>query len=127
QYESYLPDISRCEQLLFKSYTRGLKYVLQCSASNKKNDDLVTQQFSFSDYLTALKLYKQSPGGGIEKALLTHFEAHAGELDINFLSDKPFTSNNRAWLRLLDSVSNTTWNAKNRRAIQTLRQTIDKD
>lgn len=127
QYESYLPDASRCEQLLFKSYTRGLKYVLQCSASNKKNDAIVSQQFSFSDYLNALKLYKQSPGGSIEEAPLTHFEAHAGELDINFLSDKAFTSNNRAWIRLLDSVSNTAWNPKNRRAIQTLRQTIEKD
>src|SRR5690554_857118 len=127
QYESYLPDASRCEQLLFKSYTRGLKYVLQCSANITKNDDLVTQQFSFSDYLNALKLYKQSPEGSIEEALLTHFEAHAGELDINFLSDKPFTSNNRAWIRLLDSVSNTVLNAKNQRAIQTLRQTIEKE
>src|SRR5690554_843927 len=127
QYESYLPDASRCEQLLFKSYTRGLKYVLQCSASNKKNDAVVSQQFSFSDYLNALKLYKQSSGGSVEEALLPHFEAHAGELDINFLSDKAFTSNNRAWIRLLDSVSNTAWNPKNRRAIQTLRQTIEKD
>lgn len=127
QYESYLPDFFLCEQLLFKSYTRGLKPVLQCSTSNTNHDDVVIQQLSFSDYLSALKLYKQSPGGSIEEALLTHFEAHAGELDINFLSDKAFTSNNRAWLRLLESASNTIWNAKNQRAIQTLRQTIEQD
>ena len=127
QYESYLPDISRCEQLLFKSYTRRLTSVLQCSASNKKNDAIVSQQFSFSDYLNALKLYKQSSGGSIEEALLTHLEAHAAKLDINCLSEKAFTSNNRAWIRLLDSVSNKTWNAKNQRAIQTLRQTIEKN
>ncbi len=125
QYESYLPDFFLCEQLLFKSYTRGLKPVLQCSTSNTNHDDVVIQQLSFSDYLSALKLYKQSPGGSIEEALLTHFEAHAGELDINFLSDKAFTSNNRAWLRLLESASNTIWNAKNQRAIQTLRQTME--
>lgn len=127
QYKSCLADASRSESLLFKSYTRGFKSIQLCSTNNTNNNNLVTQKFSFSDYVNALRLYKQSPNATIEKTLLAHFEKHASELSISFLDDNTFKSKHAAWLRLLESATNTTWNAKNHRAIRSLRQTIKKE
>lgn len=126
-YDSCLADIASCNLLMFKSFTRGLAHVRQFSIRDVKSDSdtSLSQEFTFSDYLKALKLFKQSSHCEIDEPLQAHLEGRSATLNIEFLDAKAFTSKNTAWLRLLESISNTNWNAMNRRAIQTLHETIN--
>jgi Phage integrase family. len=126
-YDSHFPDVVSCNALFFKSFTRGLTHVRQLSIRDFKSDSdtSLSQEFTFSDYLKALKLFKESSHCEIEQSLRTHFEQCSATLNIEFLCAKAFTTKNRAWLQLLEKISSTNWNTMNRRAIQTLREIIN--
>src|SRR5690606_35412601 len=89
------------------------------------SDTSLSQEFTFSDYLKALMLFKQSSHCEIDEPLQAHFEERSATLNIEFLNAKAFTSKRTAWLRLLECISNTNWNTMNRRAIQTLHDIIN--
>lgn len=114
-------DLRERNKLLFNAFSRGLSKARRYETKELIPASVEQSPLTFSDYLNALTQYKTFSNIHFDKTLLKHFEECAASLEIGFLQDKPFTS--KSWISLVDTLSMTTWNAKNTNAISTLFKT----
>lgn len=123
--EACKDNIDEQRKLVFSSVVRGLKCSTTYSLSRpiEKQTSPKISVLSFNDYLLALQSYKLQPTAKCDEKLTAHFHSVASALDISCLSNEHVVRSS-AWLRMLQSISNVTWIAKNSNAIDTFTRTI---
>lgn len=118
-------NIDEQRKLVFSSVVRGLTFAATYSLARpvEKQTSPKSSIFSFSDYLLALQNYKQHYLFQSDEKFIAHFHSVAQALDISCLSNE-LVVHSPAWLRMLQSISNVTWIAKNANAINAFTRAI---
>ncbi|WP_300499809.1 tyrosine-type recombinase/integrase [Marinobacter sp.] len=114
-------DLHERNKMLFKAFSRGLPKARSHETREMIPAHVSQPSLTFSDYLNALTQYKTVFNVHLDQSLQKHLEECTASLEIDFLQDKLFTT--KSWVSLVDTLSITTWNAKNTNAISTLSKT----
>lgn len=123
--EACKDNINEQRRLVFSSSVRALSSVASYSLiqNTETRSSQAPSALSFNAYLLALQNYKQQSSANCNAKLLAHFHSVAPTLDILCLSNEVIVRSS-SWLRMLQSISNVTWIAKNANAIDAFTRTI---